>query len=398
MKPRTKAVYLDNHATTRLDPRVLEAMRPWFLESYGNAASTGHVFGWDAKDAVDAARETVAAAIGARAREIVFTSGATESNNLALAGAAERAARGRNRIVSVVAEHPSVLEPLEKLRKRGFDVVLLPVRPAGDPEAGQIRLDQLETALCEPTLLVSVMAANNEIGTLAPLKVIGRLCRQRGVALHVDATQAVGKVPVDVDRWNCDLMSFSAHKIYGPKGVGALFVRRRGSAIRLEPQILGGGHEAGYRSGTLNVPGIVGFAKAVELCQAESESEAQRLRGLRDGLFAKLQATISGVSLNGPALLPPEWRLPGNLNVALEGIDGETLLLFMPDVALSSGAACTSNKPEPSHVLRALGLPDTVVRSSVRFGLGRFTTQHDLDIAVARLAETVARLRAMTST
>ncbi len=390
-------IYMDNQATTRTDPPVLEAMLPFFTETYGNPASTTHGFGWSAKEAVAKARDSIASALGARAREIVFTSGATESNNLAIRGLAERVRRKGNHVVSVVAEHPSVLDPLEKLGRRGFEITLLPVIPAPDPEAGRILPDDIAAAIRDDTLLVSVMLANNEIGTLQPLEEIGRICKQRGVLLHSDATQAVGKVPVDVNRLGVDLLSFSAHKIYGPKGIGALYVRRRGPTVRLEPLLDGGGHEGGLRSGTLNVPGIVGFARALELCQEEMPAEADRLRSLRNRLYQGILAATTGVELNGPALAPPEWRLPGNLNLSFAGLEGETLLLDVKDLALSSGSACTSAKPEPSHVLRALGIGDQRTRNSLRFGLGRFNTPEEVEYAIQVLSETVPRLRRLNA-
>jgi len=388
-------IYMDNHATTRVDPRVVEAMLPLFGEVYGNAASTTHAFGWQAKEAVDAARQSIARAIGAQPREIFFTSGATESNNLAIRGVAERAGRKGNNLVSVVTEHPSVLDPLERLARRGFEVTLLPVTPAPDPEAGRIRPEQVAEAIREETILVSVMLANNEIGAIQPLEEIGRICRQRGVWLHSDATQAVGKIPVDVGRLGVDLMSFSGHKIYGPKGIGALYVRRGSPPIRLEPLVLGGGHEGGLRSGTLNVAGVVGMAKALELCVEAMAEETARLRALRDRLYEGLGERVGDVRVNGPALGPPEWRLPGNLNLGFPKVSGEALLLSMKEVALSAGSACTSAEPEPSHVLRALGLSDEAVHSGVRFGLGRFNTPEEVEFVIARIAETVARLRSM---
>jgi cysteine desulfurase len=390
-------IYMDNHSTTRTDPRVLEAMLPLFTETYGNPASTTHAFGWSAKETVANARESIAAAIGARAREIVFTSGATESNNLAIRGLAERVRRKGNHIVSVVAEHPSVLDPLEKLGRRGFEIALLPVIQAPDPAAGRIRPEQVADAIRDDTLLVSVMLANNEIGTLQPLEEIGRICKQRGVLLHSDATQAVGKIPVDVDRLGVDLLSFSAHKIYGPKGIGALYVRRRDPTVRLEPLLDGGGHEGGLRSGTLNVPGIVGFARALELCLAEMPAETERLRSLRNRLYDGILAATTGVELNGPALEPPEWRLPGNLNLSFAGLEGESLLLNLKGLALSSGSACSSEKPEPSHVLRALGIGDQRTQSSLRFGLGRFNTPEEVEYAIQVLSETVPRLRQLNA-
>ena len=390
-------IYMDNHATTRVDPRVVEAMLPYFTERFGNAGSVSHAFGWEARDAVDAARESIAAAIGAQPREIVFTSGATESNNLALRGVAERTKRRGNHFISVATEHKAVLDPLEKLGRHGFEITLSPVAPAGEPTAGLIEPEQVARVLRDDTLLVSVMLANNEIGAIQPLAEIGAICRERGVLLHCDATQAVGKIPVDVDRLNVDLMSFSAHKIYGPKGIGALYVRRRSPPVRLQSQIDGGGQEHHLRSGTLNVPGITGFARALELCVAEFPTEIPRLVGLRDRLFAGLLERLDGISLNGPSLDRPDWRLPGNLNVSFAYVDGEALMMSMKDVAVSSGSACTSAEPEPSHVLRALGLNDDLTRSSLRFGLGRFNTAEEVDFAVDAVAQAVVRLRKLSS-
>jgi cysteine desulfurase len=388
---------MDNHATTRVDPRVVEAMLPYFNERYGNAGSVSHVFGWEARDAVDASRETIAAAIGAQPREIVFTSGATESNNLALRGAAERTKRRGNHLVSVTTEHKAVLDPLERLSRRDFTVTLLPVAPAGQPDAGRIDPQQVADALRDDTLLVSVMLANNEIGVIQPLAEIGAICRERRVPLHCDATQAVGKMPLDVGELNVDLMSFTAHKLYGPKGIGALFVRRTSPPVRLQPQIDGGGQEGRLRSGTLNVPGIVGFARALELCRDELPAETGRLTELRNRLFAGLESRLRGVSLNGPALDRPGWRLPGNLNASFAYVDGEALMMSLKQIAVSSGSACTSADPEPSHVLRALGLGDDLTRSSLRFGLGRFNTVEEVDFAVDAVADAVVRLRKLSS-
>ncbi|MBL9123998.1 MAG: aminotransferase class V-fold PLP-dependent enzyme, partial [Planctomycetaceae bacterium] len=359
-------IYLDNHATTQVDPRVVAAMLPFFGEIYGNAASTSHVFGWRAKEAVDQAREQVAAAVGAQPQEIVFTSGATESNNLAIRGVAQRERRPGNHLISVATEHKSVLDPLGRLGRRGFDVTLLQTAQTGSPRAGLIEPAQVAAALRPDTLLVSVMLANNEIGAIQPLAEIGRICKERGVLLHCDATQGVGRIPVNVEALGVDLLSFTAHKIYGPKGVGALYVRRRQPSVRLEPQIDGGGQERGMRSGTLNVPGIVGFAHALELCRAERAPEEARCRGLRDRLFTGLQEAIEDVTLNGPELDPPDWRLANNLNVSFADVDGEALMMSMRDVAVSSGSACTSANPEPSHVLRAIGLSEDRTRASLR--------------------------------
>ncbi len=386
-------IYMDNQATTRVDARVLAAMLPYFAETFGNAASTTHAFGWAAKEAVDRARTSIAAAIGALAREIVFTSGATESNNLALRGVAERPRRKGNHLVSVTTEHPSVLDPLERLASRGCQVSLLPVVQAPDLQAGRVLVEQVAEAIRDDTILVSVMLANNEIGVIQPLEEIGRVCKERGVLLHTDATQAVGKIPVDVERLQVDLMSFSGHKIYGPKGVGALYVRRRAPMVRLEPLLDGGGHEHGLRSGTLNVPGIVGLARALELCVEEMPAECPRLRTLRDRLCQGLCAALPGVTLNGPTLAPAELRLPGSLNLSFSGVDGESLLLSVKDVALSSGSACTSATPEPSHVLRALGIGIEATRGSLRFGLGRFNTAEEVEQVIRSVAEAVQRLR-----
>ncbi len=393
----TRPVYLDNHATTRVDPRVVEAMLPFFTETYGNAASTSHGFGWEAKEAVDRARETIAHAIGGSPREIVFTSGATESNNLAIRGVAERHRRSGNRLITVTTEHPAVLDPIERLGRRGFEVTQLTVEQAGSDRAGWLDPDTVRDALGDDTLLVSVMLANNEIGVLHPLAEIAAICRQRGVLVHCDATQAVGKIPVDVRALGIDLMSFSAHKIYGPKGTGALWVRRGSPPVRLEAQMAGGGHQGGLRSGTLDVPGIVGFARALELCVEEMAAESQRQRALRDRLFGGLSSELEGVTLNGPALEAPGLRLVNNLNASFAHVSGEALLMNMKDIAVASGSACTSGKPEPSHVLRALGLSEDATRSSLRFGLGRFNTPADSELAIDSVAQVVRRLRKLGS-
>ena len=390
-------VYMDNHATTRVDPRVVEAMLPYFSEQYGNAGSTSHVFGWDAQEAVDQARHAVAQALGSADREIVFTSGATESNNLALRGVAERQRRRGNHILSVATEHKAVLDPLARLSRRGYQVTLLPVESASSLRPGLLDVQRVADAIRDDTALVSVMLANNEIGVLQPLHEIGRLCKERGVLLHTDATQAVGKLPVDVEELQVDLLSFSAHKIYGPKGVGALYVRRRAPQVRLESLIDGGGQEAGRRSGTLNVPSIVGLACALRLCLEDWDSESQRLSGLRKQLYDGLTANIDDVVLNGPSLESAESRLSGNLNCSFTYVDGEALMMSMQDLAVSSGSACTSANPEPSHVLRALGVSDDQSRASLRFGLGRFNTADEVDFAVETVAEAVRRLRRMSS-
>jgi cysteine desulfurase len=405
-------IYLDNHATTRVDPRVVEAMLPFFGETYGNAGSVSHSFGWDAKAAVDAARESIAAAIGAEPAEIVFTSGATESNNLAIRGLAERQKGNKTHIVSVTTEHKAVLDPLRRLSRRGWRVTLLDVEQHGSDRAGWLDPEKVADALGPETLLVSVMLANNEIGIVQPVREIAAICHERGVLLHCDATQAVGKLPVDVRDLGVDLMSFSAHKMFGPKGVGALYVRRLmdGSSppVRLEALIDGGGQERGLRSGTLNVPGIVGFAKALELCLAEWSSESSRLAALRSRLWNNLIRLVPDVTLNGPpwytqhgrtsAGFPPAIvRLPGNLNCSFPGVNGEALMMSMKTVAVSSGSACTSANPEPSHVLLALGLGADLTRASLRFGIGRFNTEEEIDFAASAVAESVQRLRALVS-
>jgi cysteine desulfurase len=378
-------IYLDHHATTPVDPRVLDAMLPYFREDFGNPASATHAFGWRAEAAVETARQSIAAAIGARdPREIVFTSGSTESDNLALKGVAfGLAARGEH-LVTTAIEHPAVLDACRWLEGQGRSVTLLPVDGEGfvDPAA-------VAAAIGPRTILVSVMAANGEIGVLEPLAEIGRICRERGVLLHSDAAQAVGKVPLDVEALGVDLLSFSAHKLYGPKGVGALYVRRARPRIRLEPLLHGGGHEHGLRSGTLPVPLIVGFAKAIELCLAELSAESARLASLRDRLLARLEQELPGVRLTGPR----EARLPGNLHVCLDGIDADPVLVALRDVALSSGSACASGRGEPSHVLRALGLPEGRLRSGLRMGLGRSTTREEIDHVAERLVEVAKGLR-----
>jgi len=390
-------VYLDNHATTRVDPRVVEAMLPYFGEVYGNAGSTTHVYGWEARDAVRAARETIAASINAAPDEIIFTSGATESDNLAIFGVAERAKRRGDHLISVLTEHKAVLDPCYKLRQRGYEVTLLPVEPAGQARAGYLDPQAVRDALQPTTCLVSVMLANNEIGVIQDIHAIADICHEAGVILHCDATQAVGKLPVDVRALGVDLLSFTAHKLHGPKGIGALYIRRHEQPVRLEPQIFGGGQEAGFRSGTLNVPGIVGFAKAIELCQAEMPTEMPRQRMLRERLYRGLCERIDRMHLNGPTLDQSEWRLANNLNVTFEYVHGESLILAMQNLAVSSGSACTSANPEPSHVLKALGLNEDLTRASIRFGLSRFTTNQEIDFAVETVAENVSRLRKLSS-
>jgi cysteine desulfurase len=391
-------IYLDNHATTRVDPRVVEAMLPYYTEQYGNPGSVGHAFGEAAREAVESSRASIAAAIGAEPEEIVFTSGATESNNLAIRGVAERAKRRGDHLVSVQTEHKAVLDPLARLSRRGYDVTLLEVERHGSSRAGWLDPQRVADALRDDTALASVMLANNEIGVIQPLAEIAATCRERGVSLHCDATQAVGKIPVDVRRLGVDLLSFTSHKMYGPKGIGALYVRRTRPAVRLEAQITGGGQQDGLRSGTLNVPGIVGFAKALELCLAELQSEMNRLGGLRNRLWEGLRRRIEGLELCGPAAAEiaadgGSLRLPGNLNVAFGNVDGEALLLAMGRLAVSSGAACSSTDPGPSHVLMALGMNQDQARSTLRFGLGRFTTEEEIEAAADIVATAVQRLR-----
>ncbi len=384
-----RPVYLDYQATTPVDPRVLEAMLPYFTEKFGNPHSTGHAYGGEAAEAVEAGRAQVAALIGADPREIVFTSGATESNNLAIKGAAwfEREMRGgrRNRIVTLATEHKCVIETCRRLGREGFDAAFLPV-----PRSGLVDLDRLAAALDERTLLVSVLAAHNEIGVIQPLARIGALCRERGILFHSDCAQAAGKIALDVEAMNLDLASISGHKLYGPKGVGALYVRRRPRA-RLLPLIDGGGQERGMRSGTLPAPLCVGLGAACEIARREMDDEGARLAALRDRLLAGLAAAVPGLAVNGDL----GARLPGNLNVAFKGLDGDALLAALrEDLAASTGSACTSAAVEPSYVLRALGLDDAEARSSIRFAVGRFTTEAEIDFAVAAIADAAARLGA----
>jgi cysteine desulfurase len=389
---------MDNHATTRTDPRVVEAMLPYFSEEYGNAGSVSHHFGDVARTAVEEAMASLAFNLGAQPEEIVFTSGATESNNLAIRGVAERNQRHGKHLISVRTEHRAVLEPLERLSQRDFTVTLLDIEQHGSPRAGWLDPAQLAEAITDETILVSVMLANNEIGVIQPIAEIAAVCRHRGVLLHCDATQAVGKIPLNVRDLGVDLMSFSAHKIYGPKGIGALYVRQGSPMVRFTPQITGGGQQGGRRSGTLNVPGIVGFAKALELCEAEMAHEESRLTGLRNRLFAGLQQNITGIHLCGPQLESPLdhlLRLPGNLNVAFGDVDGEALLLEMGSLAVSSGATCSSHEPGPSHVLLALGLSEDLARSSLRFGLGRFNSPAEVDMALEIVTTAVKKLRKM---
>jgi cysteine desulfurase len=380
-------IYLDNHATTPIDPRVLDAMMPYLTNRFGNAASRNHSFGWEAEKAVEDARRKIGDLIGATGKEIVFTSGATESDNLALKGVAEMYAERGNHLITATTEHKAILDTCKRLEKRGCRVTYLPVG-----KDGLVDLDQLRDALTDQTILVSIMYANNEIGVVQPVAEIGRICRERGVLFHSDAVQAVGKIPVDVGADSIDLLSISAHKIYGPKGVGALYVRRRNPRVQLTAQMDGGGHERGMRSGTLNVPGIVGLGEACAICKHEMAEEASRLAALRDRLRAKLEAGLDEVYVNGSW----EHRLPHNLNMSFAYVEGESLLMGMNDVAVSSGSACTSATLEPSYVLKALGVGDDLAHTSIRFGLGRFNTEAEVDYVANRVIEVVRKLRELS--
>jgi cysteine desulfurase len=378
-----RPIYLDAHATTPCDPRVVSAMLPFFSEEYGNAASRHHAWGWAAREASEHAREQVAVLVGAGVRDVVFTSGATESNNLAIKGVAEaNADRGRH-IVTVTTEHRAVLDPCAALEPRGFRVTKLPVG-----HDGLIDLAELERAMAPDTILVSVMAANNEIGVVQPIAAVGALCEKHGVLFHTDASQAVGKIPIDVGRMAIHLMSWTAHKMYGPKGIGALYVRRKNPRVAIQPQVHGGGHERGLRSGTLNVPAVVGFGAASALARDEMETEGTRLAALRDRLRAGLEAAIPGLTVNGST----NSRLPHNLHVSIPGVEGSHLFLALDDIAVSPGAACSTASAEPSHVLAALGVDPDLARSSIRFGLTRFTTAEEIDYVVRRLTALVPQL------
>jgi cysteine desulfurase len=392
-------IYLDYHATTPVDPRVLETMLPYFTKSFGNPASRGHVFGWEAEGAVDAARDQIARAMKASAREIIFTSGATEADNLAILGVGGLYREKGGHVITAPTEHSAVLDPCRQLEREGFRVEYL------KPEkTGEIPPERVREALRDDTILVTLMVANNEIGTIQKIAEIGAICRERGVLFHTDAVQGFGKIPFDVEAMHVDLASISGHKIYGPKGVGALYVRGKNPRVRLQPIVFGGGHERGLRSGTLNVPGIVGLGAAAELAVGEMGEESKRLRRLRARLHAALSERIDGLTLNGPPLPKlesdgalsagvEERRLPGNLNVSFSGVEGEALLVSMKDVAVSSGSACTSASLEPSHVLTAIGIPADLAHASIRFGLGRWTTEEEVDYAAETAASAVARLR-----
>jgi cysteine desulfurase len=380
-------IYMDNHATTPIDPRVLDAMLPYFTDKFGNAASRNHSFGWSAEEAVENARQQVASLINATAKEIIFTSGATESDNLMIKGVAEMYREKGNHIITQAIEHKAVLDTCKNLEKHGFEVTYLPVERDGrvDPEA-------VRKAIKPTTILISIMYANNEIGVINPIAEIGKLAKEHGIIFAADGVQAVGKVPVDVQKDNIDLLAISAHKIYGPKGVGALYVRRRNPRVQLSALIDGGGHERGMRSGTLNVPGIVGLGKACEVCQQEMAQEGQRLRGLRERLRKGLEAKLDEVFINGSM----EHRLPNNLNMSFAYVEGESLLMGINDVAVSSGSACTSATLEPSYVLKALGVGEDLAHTSIRFGLGRFTTQEEVDYVIDKMVQVVTKLRELS--
>jgi cysteine desulfurase len=383
----TKPIYMDNHATTPVDPRVLDAMLPYFGVKFGNAASRNHAYGWDAEHAVEKARKQIADLIGATPKEIVFTSGATESDNLAIKGAAEMYAERGNHIITVATEHKAVLDTCKKLAKHGAEITYAKIG-----RDGLVDLDALRAAVTPKTILISVMHANNEIGVLQPIREIGKIARERGVLFHTDATQAVGKVPIDVQEDSIDLMSISAHKMYGPKGIGALYVRRKNPRVQLTAQMDGGGHERGMRSGTLNVPGIVGLGEACALCGAEMAKEAVRLAGLRDRLKDRLLAELDEVYVNGSM----KHRLPNSLNMSFAYVEGESLLMGISDIAVSSGSACTSATLEPSYVLKALGIGDGLAHTSIRFGLGRFNTEEEVDYVAGRVIEVVRKLRELS--
>ena len=381
-------IYLDNHATTPMDPRVLESMLPYFTEKFGNAASRNHAFGWEAEEGVETARKQIAKLIHADAKEIVFTSGATESNNLALKGVVEMYHEKGDHIITSSTEHRAVLDTAKTLEtKRGVKVTYLPV-----DKFGMVNPEDVRNAITDKTILISVMFANNEIGTINPIKAIGKIAKEKGILFHCDATQGVGKVPIDVQEMGIDLMSFSAHKIYGPKGIGALYVRKKNPRVRIAAQMDGGGHERGMRSGTLPVPLIVGFGKACELCEQEMAADAARLSVMRDRLHATITKALEDVYLNGH----PTERLPHNLNISFAYVEGESLLMGCKEIALSSGSACTSATLEPSYVLRALGVGAELAHSSIRFGLGRFTLDEEVDYAAKKIIETVTKLREMS--
>jgi cysteine desulfurase len=381
-------IFMDNHSTTPMDPRVLETMLPYFVEKFGNSASRNHAFGWEAEEAVENARKQIAHLIHADSKEIVFTSGATESDNLAIKGVVEMYHEKGDHIITSSTEHRAVLDTCKALEsKRGVKVTYLPV-----DKAGMVSPEDVRNAITEKTILITIMMANNEIGTINPIKDIGKVAKEKGILFHCDATQGVGKIPVDVQDMGIDLMSFSAHKLYGPKGIGALYVRKKAPRVRIAAQMDGGGHERGMRSGTLPVPMIVGFGKAVELCEQEMPTESKRLSAMRDRLQTAITGKLEEVYLNGH----PIQRLPNNLNLSFAYVEGESLLMGLKEIALSSGSACTSATLEPSYVLRALGVGSDLAHSSIRFGLGRFNTDEEVDYTAKRIIEVVTKLREMS--
>src|SRR5271169_5473569 len=380
-------IYMDNHATTRTDPRVLEEMLPYFTDSFGNAASRNHEFGWVAEQAVEQSRERIAKLIGATSKEIIFTSGATESDNLAIKGVAEMYREKGNHIITCVTEHKAVIDTCKHLEKEGYRVTYLPVQ-----KDGLVNLDELRAAITDKTILITIMTANNEIGVIQPIAEIGAIAKEKGVLFHTDAVQAVGKIPFNVNDLKVDMASISAHKMYGPKGVGALYVRRRNPRVLLAPLIDGGGHERGMRSGTLNVPGIAGLGRACAIAQEEMPQESCKMAGMRNRLKNSIMSRLDEVYINGSM----EHRLPGNLNISFAYVEGESLLMGINDIAVSSGSACTSATLEPSYVLKALGTGDDLAHSSIRFGIGRFNTEAEIDYVADRVVETVLRLRELS--
>ena len=380
-------IYLDNNSTTPLDPRVLEAMMPFLTEKFGNAASRSHAFGWETEEAVEKSRASIAKLIGANLKEIVFTSGATESINIALKGAAEMYAEKGNHIITAATEHKATLDSAKYLEKHGCTVTYLPV-----DKFGAVRPEQVKAAITDKTILISLMHANNEIGTIHPIEEIGKIAKEAGVLFHVDAAQTAGKIPIDVEKMGIDILSISAHKMYGPKGVGGLYVRRTNPRVRLSPVVHGGGHERGFRSGTLNVAGIVGFGKAAELCSQEMAQEAVRVSALRDKLKNALFSQLDELFLNGD----PIKRLPNNLNISFAFVEGEALMMGLKEVAVSSGSACTSASLEPSYVLKAMGVGEELAHTSIRFGLGRFTTAEEIDFVIEKVVGVVKKLRDMS--